>query len=99
MVIHWSMSDSKFPEVCRNLLSILTILNNVVVWIASTLPLISKSSSPFYIPLVTIPKTPITIGINVTFMFQSFFSIPNQSSCTYPSFHILSVLFYGQPGQ
>ena len=34
----------------------------------------SKSSSLFNKPLVTVPKTPITIGIIVTFMFHSFFN-------------------------
>ena len=61
MVFYWSLSDSKFLKVSRNLLSILSVLNNVVVWMVSTRPLISKSFSPFNSPLVTVPKTPITI--------------------------------------
>ena len=40
----------------------------------STHPLISKSSSPFSNPLVMVPRVPITIGINVTFIFHSFFN-------------------------
>ena len=43
MVFHWSLSDSKSPQVSRNLLSILAFLNNVVVWMVFTRPLISKS--------------------------------------------------------
>ena len=43
---YWSLSDSKSPQVSRNLLSILADLNNAVVWIVSTRPLISKSPSP-----------------------------------------------------
>ena len=70
MVSHRSLSDSKSPQVSRILLNILTDLNNDVVWMISTRPLISKSSSP----LVTVPSAPITIGITVTFMFHSFFS-------------------------
>ena len=35
---------------------------------------ISKSSSPFINPLVTVPGGPITIGIIVTFIFQGFFN-------------------------
>ena len=64
---------NKSPQVSRILFSILAILNNVVVWMDSTRPLISKSSSPFINPLVTKPKAPITISIIVTFMFLSFF--------------------------
>ena len=74
MVFHWSLSDSKSPQVSRNLLSILSVLNNAVVWMVSTRPPTSKSSSPFSNPLVTVPNTPITIGIIVTCMFHSFFN-------------------------
>ena len=73
MVFHWSLSDSKSPQVSRALLSILTVLKNAVVWMVSTRPPTSKSSSSFNNPLVTVPKAPITIGINVTFMFHSFY--------------------------
>ena len=74
MVFHWSLSDSKSPQVSRTLLSILAVFNNAVVWMVSTRPLTSKSSRPFNNLLVTVPKAPITIGIIVTFMFNSFFS-------------------------
>ena len=40
---------------------------------ARVCPFISKSSSFFNNPLVTIPTAPITIGIIVTFMLHSFF--------------------------
>ena len=73
MVFHWNMSDSKSPQVSRTLPSILAVLNNVVVWMVFTRPPTSKYSSPFNNPLVTVLKTPITIGIIVTFMFPSFF--------------------------
>ena len=73
MVFHWSLSESKSPQVSRTLLSILTVLINVVVWMVSTLPLISESSNSFYNRLVTVPKIPIIIGIIVTLMFHSFF--------------------------
>ena len=73
MVFHWSLSDSKSPQVSRTLLSILAVLNNAVVWMVSTRTPTSKSSSPFDNPLVTVPKAPITIGIIVTFIFHRFF--------------------------
>ena len=44
MVFHWSLSDSKSPQVSRTLLSILAVLNNAVVWMASTRLLTSMSS-------------------------------------------------------
>ena len=74
MVFHWSLSDSKSPQVSRTLLSILAVLNNAVVWMVTTRPPTSKFSSPFCNPLVTAPKAPITIGIIVTCMFHSFFN-------------------------
>ena len=74
VVFHWSLSDSKSPQLSRTLLSILAVLNNAVVWMVSTRPPTSKSSSPFSNPLVTVPNAPITIGIIVTCMFHSFFN-------------------------
>ena len=98
MVFHWTLSDCKTPQVSKTLLSILAVLNNVVGRMVITRPLISKSSCPFTNPLVTVPKEPITFGIIVTFMFHSF-SIPKQGPGTYPSFHFLSILHFGQTGQ
>ena len=74
MAFHLSLSDSKSPQVSRTLQSILPILNNTVVWMVSTRPPPSKSSSPFNNHLVTVPKATIIIGTIVTFMFHSFFN-------------------------
>ena len=76
MVFHRSFSDSKSPQVSQTRLSILAVLNNAVVWMVSTRPPNSKSSSSFSNPLVTVPNTSITIGIIVNCIFYSFFSIP-----------------------
>ena len=46
---------------------------------ASTRPPTSKSSSPFSNPLITVPKSPITIGIIVTLMFHSIFQFPSKA--------------------
>ena len=70
MVFHRSLRNSKFPQVSRILL---VDLNNAVVWMVSTHSLISKYSSSCTYPLVTLPKAPITIGINLTFISLSFF--------------------------
>ena len=95
MVFHWSLSDGKSPQVSRTLLSILAVLNNIVVWMVSTRPLTSKSSSPFSNPLVTVPNAPITIGIIVTWMCHSFFN--SRARSRYLSFFShFSVLSCGQ---
>ena len=91
MVFHWSLCDSKSPQVFRTLLSTLAVLNNAVVWIVSTRPPASKSFSPVNTPLVTVPNAPITIGIIVTFMFHSFFDSLARSR--YLSFFSLSFSF------
>ena len=80
-VFHINISWWSFAEVwvtasllkSRGLFSILAKLNYAVVWMVSTHPLISKSSSPCINPFVTVPRAPITIGITVAFMFHSFF--------------------------
>ena len=74
MVFHWSLSDSKSPQVSRTLLTILAVLNNAVVWIVSTRPPTSNFSSPFSHPLVIVPNAPITISTIVTCMFHSCFN-------------------------
>ena len=74
MVFHWSLSDSKSPQVSRTRLRILVVLRNADIWIVSTRPPTSKSSRPFNNPLVIVPKTLITIGTIITFMFHSFFN-------------------------
>ena len=56
-VSHWSLNDIRFPLVSRTLLSILANLNNAVVWMVSTRPLLSKSYSPCTNPLVTTERT------------------------------------------
>ena len=91
MVFHWSLSDSKSPQVSRTLLSILAVLNNIVVWIVSTRPPTSKSSNHFSNPLVTEPKAQITISIIVTFMFHIFFNF--LARLRYSSFFLLSFSF------
>ena len=77
MFFHRSLSDSKSPQVFRTLLSILSVLNDVVVWMVSNRPPTSKSSSPFNNALVNVPKAPITMGIIFTFMLHSFFQFPS----------------------
>ena len=71
MVSHWSLSDRKSTQVSRTL-SIRAVLNSAVVWMVSTRLPLSKSSSPFYNPSVTVPKAPITSDIILTFMFHNF---------------------------
>ena len=84
MVFHWSLSDSKSPQVSRTRLRILAVLSNAVVWIVSTRPLTSKSSRPFNNPLVIVPN-------NRYFMFHKFFNSLARSR--YLSFFSLSFRF------
>ena len=93
MVFHWSLSDNKFPQVSRTLLSILAVLNNAVVWMVSTCPPTSKSSSPYSNLLVTVPKAPIKIGIIVAFMFHSLFFFNSLARSRYLSFFSHSFSF------
>ena len=92
IVFDWKLRDSKSPQVTGNLLSILADLNNVVVWMCFNWSSYLKSSSPFNNYSMTVQRAPITFGINVTFMFHSYFSVPEQGQGTYPSFHFLSIL-------
>ena len=66
MIFQRRLSRRKSPRVFRTLLIILVNLNNAVIWMVSTRPLICKSSSPFINPLVTVPRAPIRNGITVT---------------------------------
>ena len=70
IVSHWCLSDIRSPQISRTLLNILDDLNNAAVWIVSTFPLISKSSS-LCTNLIG-PRAPITTAITVVFMFHSF---------------------------
>ena len=91
MGFYCSLSDSKSPQVSRSRLRILAVLSNAVVWIVSTRLPTSMSSRPFSNPLVIVPKSPITIGKIVTFMFHSFFNSLARSR--YLSFFSLSIRF------
>ena len=67
----------------------------LLFWMISTRPPTSNSSSPFNIPLVTVPKAPITIDIIVTGMFHSFFNSLARSkylSFFFPFFQFYSVV-------
>ena len=74
MVFHWSLSDSKYPQVSRTRLRSLAVLSNTVIWIVSSRSPTSKSSRPFNNPLVIVPKASLTIGTIVTFMFRNSFN-------------------------
>ena len=72
MVSHWFLSDNKSRRVPRHHQSILADLNIAEIWMVSTRPINSKTSSPCTKALLIVPWTLITIAIIVTFMFQSF---------------------------
>ena len=72
MVFHWSLSDSKSPQVSRTLLSILADLSNAVVWMVSFLSLVSLPQF-FFKLLESVPSAPVTTSITVTYVFHIFF--------------------------
>ena len=98
MISHWSLSDSKSLQVPWILLNILADLNNAVVWMISTGPLISKSSSPCTNPLVIYQEHQLQL-VSPSLLCSSVFSIPLHGSGTYPSFRFLLILLSDQPGQ
>ena len=98
MVFHWSLSDNLSPQVSRTFPSILVDLSNVVAWIVSTRPLITKSSSLLTNHLVT------TKSINYNwykhhFDVPQFFQLPRIVVVLILLFRFLSILLFGQPGQ
>ena len=70
VVFHWRLSDWKFSQVSRTLLSIQADFKNAVVWMLSILPLIFNPANLFSKPLGTIPSVLIIIVI----MFHNFFN-------------------------
>ena len=71
MVFPWSLSDSKSP----GLFSVFWPFSLMLLfWWSPIVRQLPSPPVPFYNPLVTVPKAPITIGIIVTFMFHSFFN-------------------------
>ena len=75
--------------------NILAYLNNAVVWMISTRALISKSLNPCTCPLKTVPRAPLTISVNVTFIFHSFFN--SLARWKYSSFFSLALNFSQWP--
>ena len=91
MDFHWSLSDSKSPQVSRTLLSILVDLNNAVVRIVSVRLPLSIFSRPFIEPLAIVPSARTRICITVTLNFHSFFSFLARSK--YLSLFSFSLIF------
>ena len=67
MSSHWSLSDIKFLQVSRTLLSILVYRNNAVVWMVFSRP-------PVLVPILwgLYQSAPITIGIIIISCFTDF---------------------------
>ena len=83
--------ESEWHRVSQILLSILVLLNNIVVWMASILPWLFNCSNPLFKHLGTIPKVPAITGITISCMFNSFFSSLARSK--YLSIFSLSFIF------
>ena len=71
---HFCVScDNMFYLVSSTVLCILADLSNAEVWMVTTHPPISNSSSPFNNHLAIDPSAPFTIGITVSFLFRNLF--------------------------
>ena len=69
-----SLSDSKFPQVSRTLLSILTDRKDAVVWNVSFVSFVSCSPNLSSKSLRTVTSAPTIIGITVASIFYWYFS-------------------------
>ena len=96
MVFHWSLSDSKSPQVSRTLHSIPADLNYAVVWMVSIHTLISKSPSTCTNTLLSVPSTLIT-SVSPSLSYSIVFSILLKSLGIYLSFRLRPVLSCDQP--
>ena len=93
-VTRWSFTEAWVTaRFSRSLLTILAVHNNAMVWIVSSIPLISYSSSHFSKPLETVPIAPTIVGITVTIMFHAFF-FHFMVSCKYFLVVSLSSIFF-----
>ena len=94
MGFHWSLSDTKSPQVSWTLLGILVGLSNAAAWMISTHPLISKSSSSCANPLVTVTKASITIGVTASFMCLSLFQFTSKVENSTSFFSLFFFFFF-----
>ena len=92
MVFHWSLSNINTLQLFRTLLSIQADLNHAVVWIVSTCPLISKSSSVFTNPFGGCTKCTNYDWYHRHFHVPSFF-FSSLARSRYLSFFSLSFIF------
>ena len=104
MVFPWCLRDIKSPQVSRNFLSIQSVLNIVIVWIVSTRPLISKSSSPFnnhdghfHVPQFLHFPSKVEVLI-LHFTFFQFYSVVSQDGKIHNFASPLFLLIIWRPG-
>ena len=74
MVFHWSLSDSKSPEVSRTVLSTQADLHNAVLWVISACPPISNSSNLFTKTLGIVSRLLLSFLL-FFYSFESFFTL------------------------
>ena len=90
MILHWSLSDNKSPQVSRIFFSILAILNNTVVWMVSIRPLISKTPKPLSKPLKTVLCVPLATSWYLSLFFFEFHCVVRRESKVH---YLASTLF------
>ena len=72
IVSHWSLNDSKFTQVSRTPISILSDFISTVICIVSICSTISISLSPLRKLLRTVLSSSVLIIFTVTYMFHDF---------------------------
>ena len=87
MVFHWSLGDSKSPQVFRTRLSILAFLSNAVVWIVSTRPQTSKSSRPLPLDFFTSAMSFTGVWVTASIKDSSQYSGRSQQCCRLDGLH------------
>ena len=73
LVFHWSLSDTKSPQIFSTLLNCLADLNSAVIWIVSVRPLISNFSSLYYFLGSRFERIQVYFGLRSIFELLEFF--------------------------
>ena len=80
MVSHKSLNDNKSPQVCRTLFSILADLDNAVVWMITSRPLIPSFMYRFLLLIISMAHVSIMNSILMSWLYILTAGFPVQVS-------------------